>query len=74
MKRLYYQVYLTIVASLVLVVLVGVVLWRFVGQDADSHRVSELMREFAAANLAPIGAAPSRQRDELVALSRRLRA
>ena len=72
MKRLYYQVYLTIVASLVLVVLVGVVLWRFVGHDADSHRVSELMREVAAANLAPVGAAPSRQRDELVALSRRL--
>lgn len=72
MKRLYYQVYLTIIASLVLVILVGVVLWRFVGHDADSHRVSELMREVAAANLAPVGAAPSRQRDELVALSRRL--
>ena len=75
MKRLYYQVYLTIVASLMLVVLVGVGLWYFVddSRHIDSRHISELAREFAAAKLAPIGAIQSEQRVALVTLSERLR-
>jgi len=45
MKRLYYQFYLTIVGTLVLVVIVGGMLWSFVDHDAPSHQRYALIGE-----------------------------
>ena len=52
MKRLYHQVYLTIIASLVLVVLRGA-LWRFVPQPDPCTQAFEMAGELLAALLPP---------------------
>lgn len=62
MKRLYYQFYLTIVGTLVLVVIVGGMLWSFVDHDAPSHQRYALIGELVAAALAPAEAAVPEQR------------
>ena len=72
MKRLYYQFYLTIVASLVLVVIVGGGLWNLIDHDAPSHRRFELIGELIAAALAPPDAPIAEQRDALKNLGVRL--
>ena len=72
MRRLYYQFYLTIVVSLVLVVVVGSGLWRLVERDAASHSRHQILGELVAAALAPADAPPDEQRAVLRQLARRL--
>ena len=72
MKRLYYQFYLTIVASLVLVVVVGGALWSVVDHDAPSHRRSDLIGELVAAALPPANAPAGQQESALQHLAQRL--
>ncbi len=72
MKRLYYQFYLTIVGTLVLVVIVGGILWSFVDHDAPSHQRYTLIGELVAAALAPPDAPISEQRIVLQRLAQRL--
>ena len=72
MRRLYYQFYLTIVVSLVLVVVVGSGLWRLVERDAASHNRHQILGELVAAALAPADAPPDEQRAVLRQLARRL--
>src|SRR5258706_4020449 len=56
MKRLYHQFYVTIIASLVLVVLAAGTLWRFAPNDTLADQVFEMAGELVAAHLAPVGA------------------
>ncbi len=72
MKRLYQKIYLTIVASLLLVVLVAGGLWRFGTQDAPWQQGLEIAGELMAAAL-PLATAPRPiQQEALERLSRRL--
>ena len=72
MKRLYYQFYLTIVGTLVLVVIVGGMLWSLVDHDAPSHQRYALIGELVAAAMAPPDAAIPEQRIVLQRLAQRL--
>ncbi|HEX5998467.1 MAG TPA: ATP-binding protein [Hyphomicrobiaceae bacterium] len=53
MHRLYKQFYLTIIASLMLVVLFGGMMWRFAPGDAPTHEGFELAGELVAQLLPP---------------------
>ncbi len=56
MRRLYKQIYLTIVASLLLVVLLGAMLWRFAPHPGTTQQGFELMGELIAPVLPPADA------------------
>jgi signal transduction histidine kinase len=56
MRRLYYQIYLTIIASLLLVVVVAGGLWRFAPNVTPADQAFELAGELAAAQLPPASA------------------
>ena len=56
MHRLYKQFYLTIIASLLLVVLFGGMLWRFAPNPSPSQQGFEMMGELVAAVLPPADA------------------
>jgi len=56
MRRLYLQFYLTILASLLMVVLVASALWRFAPTEAPSDRAFEMAGVLVADQLAPIAA------------------
>lgn len=56
MRRLYHQFYLTIIASLVMVVLAAGALWRFAPTDTPADRAFEIAGELLAAHLAPADA------------------
>ena len=53
MRRLYHQFYLTIVASLLLVVLAAGALWRFAPNETPAEQAFEMAGELVAAHLAP---------------------
>jgi hypothetical protein len=53
LKHLYHQLYLTIIASLVLVVLVAGLLWRLGPSDTPSSRAFEIAGELMAAQFPP---------------------
>ena len=53
MRRLYRQVYLAIIASLVLVVLFGGIMWRFAPKPAPADEAFELAGEMVATLLPP---------------------
>jgi len=71
--RLYYQVYLTIVASLVLVALVSLGMWRLVDVDDRDGSWLETAAELVSAALPPPTASPSDQQQAVEALSQRIR-
>jgi signal transduction histidine kinase len=56
MRRLYRQFYLTIVASLLLVVLFGGMMWRFAPGERLGHQAFELLGELIAPQLPPADA------------------
>jgi two-component system, OmpR family, sensor histidine kinase RstB len=56
MHRLYKQIYLTIVASLLLVVLFGGLMWRFAPHPSPSQQAFEMLGELVAPVLPPAGA------------------
>lgn len=73
MKRLYLKIYLTIVASLVLVVLIAGAAWRIgPGQNATAQAF-DMAGELAGAALPPAGADPAVQAEAVIRLAERLR-
>src|SRR3954451_14607719 len=72
MRRLYQKIYLTIVASLLLVVLVGGAFWRMGAQVGPGAVAFDLASELASAALPPADASASGQRGALERLSRRV--
>ncbi|MEJ2227896.1 MAG: ATP-binding protein [Alphaproteobacteria bacterium] len=69
-KRLFYQVYLTIVGSLILVVLAAGALWRFSTDHNQPRQAIEFAGKLAMAALPPENAPLSRQRRVLKRLSK----
>lgn len=64
MKRLYLKIYLTIIASLVLVVLIAAAFWR-IGENSTSSQAYEIAAELAVAALPPADAPAATQREAL---------
>jgi signal transduction histidine kinase len=73
MKRLYLQFYLTIVASLILVVVAAGLLFRMAVDVTPAERAFEVAGEVAAAAIPPADAAPEAQQRAIARLSARLR-
>jgi signal transduction histidine kinase len=71
--RLYRQIYLAIIASLALVVLFAVVLWRFAPGPASAPPAFEMAGELAAALLPPADAGEAAQREAVERLHKRLK-
>jgi signal transduction histidine kinase len=74
MKRLYLQVYLTVVASLLLVVLAAGAMWRLTVDSGPASQVLELAGEVAAAALPAADAPRAVQQKALETLALRLHA
>jgi signal transduction histidine kinase len=72
MRRLYQKIYLTIVASLVLVVLVAGAIWQFGRGQAPMAQAFEMAGELAGSALPPAQAPQSAQQQALDQLARRL--
>lgn len=72
MKRLYLKVYLTVIASLVLVVLVGGAIWRLGVDRTPLQETLELAGELVGSALPPASAPPDEQQRAIAQLSRRL--
>jgi signal transduction histidine kinase len=65
MRRLYHQFYLTIVASLIVVVLAAGALWRFAPSDTPADQAFEMAGELLAAHLAPVEAGLAAQQQAI---------
>jgi signal transduction histidine kinase len=74
LKRLYVQIYLTVIASLFLVVLAAAAMWHFAGDSGPFAQGLEMAGEVAAAALPPADAPRDVQQQALERLSQRLRA
>ena len=72
MRRLYHQLYLTIIASLLLVVLVAGGLWRFAPSETPADQAFEMAGELIAAQLPPNGADAAQQQLAIDRLHQRL--
>jgi two-component system, OmpR family, sensor histidine kinase RstB len=72
MKRLYQKIYLTIVASLVLVVLVAGAVWRFGAETSPANYAFEVAGELAAASLPPADAPRLAQQQAIERLAQHL--
>jgi signal transduction histidine kinase len=72
MRRLYHQLYLTIIASLVLVVLVAGSLWRFAPSETPADQAFEMAGELIATQLPPNGADAAQQQQAIDRLHQRL--
>jgi signal transduction histidine kinase len=72
MRRLYLQFYLTIVASLILVVVTAGTLWRFSADLSPIKQAFEMAGELAAASLAPADAPNEAQQKAIKRLAERL--
>jgi signal transduction histidine kinase len=72
MHRLYRQFYLTIVASLVLVVLAAGALWRFAPDPSPTEQAFEMAGELAAALVPPAGQGRAAQQAAIERLHARL--
>jgi signal transduction histidine kinase len=72
MKRLYHQFYLTIIASLLLVVLGAGALWRFAPSETPVDQAFEMAGELIAAQLPPAGADLATQQQAIDRLHQRL--
>jgi len=73
MKRLYQKIYLTIIASLLLVVLVAGAVWRLGADRLPVAQAFEMAGELAAAALPAADAAPAAQQQAIERLAQRLR-
>jgi signal transduction histidine kinase len=73
MHRLYRQIYLTIIASLLLVVLFGGAFWRFAPNPAREHPAFEMAGELAAELLPPATAGDAVQQQAVERLHQRLK-
>src|SRR5262249_2697126 len=73
MRRLYQKIYLTIIASLLLVVLVAATMWRLGGDRMPVAQAFEMAGEVAGAALPPADAQPAAQQRAIERLAQRLR-
>jgi len=73
MKRLYQKIYLTIIASLLLVVLVAGAVWRMGVDRMPSAQAFEMAGELAAAALPAADAAPAAQQQAIARLAQKLK-
>jgi signal transduction histidine kinase len=73
MRRLYQKIYLTIIASLLLVVLVAGMVWRLGGDRVPVSQAFEMAGELAAAALPPSEAPPAAQQQAIERLAQKLR-
>lgn len=72
MRRLYQKIYLTIIASLILVVAVAAAVWRFGAQYSPAAQMFEMAGELAAAALPPASAPRAVQQEAITRLAERL--
>jgi signal transduction histidine kinase len=72
MKRLYQKIYLTIVATLLLVVLIAGAVWRFGAEYSPATQAFEMAGDLAAAALPPANAPRAEQQDAIAQLAQRL--
>src|SRR5579859_1259933 len=72
MKRLSHQLYLTIIASLLLMVLVACALWRFAPSLTPVDQAFEMTGELLAAQLPPAAANAAAQQQAIDGLYQRL--
>lgn len=72
MKRLYLQFYLTIIASLLMVVLSAALLWRFAPNETPTDQAFAIAGELLAAHLAPADADIAAQQKAIEQLHTRL--
>jgi two-component system, OmpR family, sensor histidine kinase RstB len=72
MRRLYHQFYLTIIASLVMVVLAAGALWRFAPSETPADQAFEMAGELLSAHLAPAEAGLTAQQQAIDRLHARL--
>jgi signal transduction histidine kinase len=72
MRRLYQKIYLTIIASLVLVVLVSGAVWRFGAEYSPANEAFEIVGEVAAAVLPPANAPRAVQQTEITRIAEQL--
>lgn len=56
MRRLYVQIYLTIIVSLVLVVVISGAVWRFAGAERFNREAFDIAGKLAVSSLAPVDA------------------
>ena len=61
MRRLYVQIYLTIIVSLVLVVVISGAVWQFAGADRFNREAFEIAGKLATSSLAPVDAPKTEQ-------------
>src|SRR5437764_1105726 len=73
MKRLYQKIYLTIIASLLLVVLVAGAVWRLGADRMPVAQAFEMAGELAAAALPAADAASATQQQAIERLAQKLR-
>jgi len=73
MHRLYRQIYLAIIASLLLVVLVAGALWRFAPNPSREHPAFEMAGELAAQLLPPASAGDAAQQQAVERLHQRVK-
>ena len=71
-RRLYMQIYFTIIASLVIVVVLSSLLWVFVGRDRMNRDVFDIVGRLAYLSLPAADAPADRQRETVQRLSREL--
>ncbi len=72
MRRLYLKIYLTIIASLVLVLVIAGGVWRFGGGGPPAQQAFEMAGELASGALAPPQAPQAVQQQAIAELARRL--
>jgi signal transduction histidine kinase len=72
MRRVYHQFYLTIIASLVMVVLTAGALWRFAPSETPADHAFEMAGELLSAHLAPADAGHAAQQQAIDRLQARL--
>lgn len=69
-RRLYLQIYLTLIASLVLMVIISAVLWKIFDGDRDERRFFDVASELVAMSLPPADTPAERQRQALEMLGK----
>ncbi|MCY6381738.1 sensor histidine kinase [Hoeflea prorocentri] len=69
-RRLYLQIYLTLIASLVLMVILSAVLWKVFDGDRDEQKFLDVASELVAMSLPPADAPTEQQRQALETLGK----
>ena len=62
MRKLYFQIYLGVVASLVLLVVLAATFWHFQGKNSPQNQILQTVRDVIVMALPPADAPPELQR------------